>query len=159
MSSVLLRLSRRAVQTSRRLIIASYGGRDGSSNFSSSGLALASISLATIATVASCFERDQEGSESRHGIMLSRNFVADAASKASPSVVNIICPQGGIYGSVTAGSGFIISKVYDFSYYVVISSRRMALLRPMHMWLVTPQIVKWWLRRGTKRSLWAKCML
>ena len=147
MSSILLRLSRRAVQSSRRLVAASYSGRNGNSNFSAkSGLAFASISLATIATIASCFDNDREGNGSRHDVVLSRNFVADAASKASPSVVNIICPQGGIYGSVTAGSGFIISKVHHEVF--VITCRyfilRMASLRPMHMLWAMLRIVKWW---------------
>lgn len=42
---------------------------------------------------------------------LSKNFVADAVAIASPSVVNIRCSVGGVFGGESAGSGFIISKV------------------------------------------------
>lgn len=43
---------------------------------------------------------------------LTRNFVADAAEKASASVVNILCPVYGMMMSgMSTGSGFVISKV------------------------------------------------
>ena len=43
---------------------------------------------------------------------LPKNFVADAVTVASPSVVNIRCSVGGFFGhGEAAGSGFIISEV------------------------------------------------
>ena len=42
---------------------------------------------------------------------LSRNFIADAVALASPSVVNIRCNVGGMFGGEASGSGFILSRV------------------------------------------------
>ena len=42
---------------------------------------------------------------------LTRNFVADAVAQASPSVVNIRCNGGGVFGGEASGSGFILTRV------------------------------------------------
>ena len=43
--------------------------------------------------------------------VLTRNFIADAASVIAPSVVNIVASSHGFIPMAQAGSGFIISEV------------------------------------------------
>jgi hypothetical protein len=63
-------------------------------------------------SLGACILLANSTSESDSRGNLPRNFVSDAAEKASPSVVNILCPvQGVMVSGVSTGSGFIISKV------------------------------------------------
>ena len=125
MATSFARIVWRVAQSGRRLSAAFYSRSNGSRSYSTStAIAFTSVSLAAIA---SCSERDENGFNARNGPFLSRNFVADAASIASPSVVNIICPMGGILGEVAAGSGFIISKVH-YMLILILLCFRMVLL-------------------------------
>lgn len=102
------------------------GGSDGHrpDTASSSASPSAALALATGAAfwALNCDERAfcAEARQTTDARILTKNFVADAAAIAAPSVVNISSISGGgLFMTGSAGSGFIITEVYFAGHYVL----------------------------------------